>query len=292
MNDFSPIHRQHKESEDPDIKKKSGILDDTPGFKTVLGVKSLSIIASEQENEDLHNNSQIIDFVEEKFDGEDPDALFIFSAGTRKSPVTGQYRAIAWLQPGELGLHTGARTRVAAGAKIAHLFPKARIVTNSYDRTDTTKPTMAETIEEELTRHYGIDGARIEREEESFSTITQLVEMAKLLDAHDWKDVAIVVSDYHIPRTTALFERLDQLVDDPGIADVLRRIRTAGKKVRFIGAESILEMMGPHYIAYVKASRESAPYKEIAASEKQGLEDLLAGKYRLAHAPAKPVTKD
>lgn len=223
----------------------------------------------------------------EEFNGENPDALFVFSGGIRQVPGTDRYRTFGYSALSEHGIATGSRTRVIAAAKIAEAMPELLLVTNSFNRFDPHEPTMARVIRDELVRR-DVNPGRIELEESSFSTITQLMEMIKMATANSWGKVSILINEYHLPRTREMYERLDSIVDDDEFQADFQEFRSRGGQVVFVSAETIMRLASKHYKKYLEAVEKTPAFAATLASEQQGLKDLRAGRYRVLLKPEQP----
>ncbi len=220
------------------------------------------------------------------FDGEAPDAIFPLS-GSIIQRKDGRYESVGSSDLSEHGLVTIGRARVIAGAEIAKLFPESAIVANSYNRFNPDEPTMASVVQDEL-RRRGIPEEQIILEEESFSTITQYVEMVKLAVEKKWTKLTILINEYYTPRATALFEHLDTIVQDDEFQRTLQEFKDMGAEVAFIESDEILGMMSERFTRHLDAVKQTPAYQETVAKEAQGLKDLLAGKYKFSPIPEKP----
>lgn len=235
----------------------------------------------------VENTAAIRAAVTAGFDGEIPDVIFAHSGGMYYDENRGYHRTSSYSQLTEHGQATGGRLRVIATASIAEAIPEATIVTNSFNRFDPEEPTMASVVRGELVKR-GVKPERIEPEEQSFSTVTQMVEMVKMAVDKDWTKVVAMTNEFHFPRMTAMFDRLDTIIDDSDFQQTLSQFKQRGIQVRFIPAERILRMVSPHFAHYIDEVSKSEPYAKTVAMEAQGLEDLLAGKYRVVLNPEKP----
>jgi hypothetical protein len=236
-----------------------------------------------------HDNDEFVDrkakgALESELQGIEPDVLFIHSAGIRRSAATGAWRSVEWGHPGDLGLHTGARTRVLAGAEFARIFPNVPIVANSYNRNSADEPTMASVVAQELVDR-GVDEDNIILEEESFSTITQYIELLKLAKEYDWKNVAIMGNEYYKERLEAIFTHLPEIVDDQSIQELWLDFHESGRTLVVMDCEPVLRAMDPHYVNYLDNVYSQPYYREMQQKEAQGLEDINNGRYIYKPAP-------
>lgn len=232
-------------------------------------------------------NVDVRHLVTDYFDGQAPDAVFVHSGGMYFSEKAGKHRTTSYSQLTEHGQATGGRMRVIAAVEIAEAVPEARIITNSFNRFDPDEPTMASVVKGELV-HRGVDPERIDMEERSFSTITQLVQMVKLAVDNKWERVAALTNEFHFPRMIAMFEMLDTIIDDAEFQETLAEFKDQATQVAFIPSEQILRLKGDHFAKYIDRVEQSEAYQNTVASEAQGLEDLRAGRYRVALTPEKP----
>lgn len=171
--------------------------------------------------------------------------------------------------------------------KIAQLFPEATVVANSFNRFNPEEPTMASVAKKELLQR-NIPEDQIMLEEQSFSTITQYTEMIKLAVEHDWKNLTVVINEYYVPRATALYDHLDTIVEDDTFQDTLAEFKDNDGKVSFIVSDEVMGHMDPRYTKYLDEVKKTDAYATTVASEARGLNDLLAGKYRVVLTPEKP----
>ena len=203
------------------------------------------------------------------FDGEAPDAIFPLS-GSIIQRKDGRYESVGSSDLSEHGLVTIGRARVIAGAEIAKLFPESAIVANSYNGFNPDEPTMASVVQDEL-RRRGVPEEQIILEEESFSTITQYVEMVKLAVEKKWTKLTILINEYYTPRATALFEHLDTIVQDDEFQRTLQEFKDMGAEVAFIESDEILGMMSERFTRHLDAVKQTPAYQETVAKEAQGV---------------------
>ncbi len=243
-------------------------------------------IATTVESADNNTEEQIKDIVTNEFEGLSPEAIFPLS-GSIIQRRDGRWDTLSGSDVSEHGLTTVGKVRTIAGAEIAHLFPEVPVVTNSYNRYDPNEPTMASVHRDELIRR-GIDPERIILEEESFSTITQYVEMIKMAVDKGWTRLCVVINGYYVPRATALYEHLDSIVESDEFQETLKQFKRMNGKVSFVVGDDIMKLMDDHYKTYFDELKKAEPYQKTVASEKKGLDDLLAGKYHVVLEPEKP----
>jgi uncharacterized SAM-binding protein YcdF (DUF218 family) len=107
-------------------------------------------------------------------------------------------------------------------------------------------------------------------EDRSTSTLTNIQEVLQIILDRDLKKVAIVSSDYHIPRVKALYE------------EALKKHPEIKAEITFISAESEVKKDQPgKYEGIIDEAYKTPIAKTRLAAEKKGLDDLKAGKYSL-----------
>lgn len=235
---------------------------------------------------DTEKYNQIREFVVADFNGESPDALFPLS-GSITQRESGKWTTLNGSDVSEHGLVTVGRARVVAVTEVAHVFPEVPIVTNSFNRFDPTQPTMASVVKDELVQRK-IDSNRIILEEDSFSTITQFTEMIKMAVQEKWNKVTVLTNEYNLPRSTLMYENLSSIVDDAEFQEVFRQFKEKGGIVSIIDADTIMRIMSDHFATYLDQVSQTEPYQETVRREKQGLEDLKKGEYKVTLSPEKP----
>ncbi len=233
-------------------------------------------------------HESVLDIVTKPFGGEKPDAIIALSGGIRPSissvSETG-FKTLSYADRNETGVVVPAKTRVIATAAIARVLPDVPIVTNSVDRTQPTWPSMAQVVADELV-HRGVDADRIIKEETSFNTATQLIEMLKLAVDNDWKKLAVIANDWYFPRLGEFYGRLGEVVsyEDPKQNEefhaVLARFEEMGGQVSLISSEEVMTLAQPRFRTLI-AMAEGA-MQETYASEKRGLSALRRGKYAVS----------
>lgn len=211
----------------------------------------------------------------EKILGGIPDVLFILSGNIvwdgRK------FRSTTYQDSDQHGM-LGGKARVIVGAELAKYFPETKIVPTTH--TNPALPSEASVMEQELIR-LGVPREQILKEEQSFSTHSELVEMVKLASLHKWEHVGIVTSDYHVPRVQEMYEYLEALSSDEIFQKQLSEFRTT-TKVTFVEAESILPLRSKHYVKLIEDAKKTEEYARRLDSEKGGREDLKKKQYDMS----------
>lgn len=237
-------------------------------------------------------NKSIHDLVTRDFNGLSPEVIFPFS-GSITQRRDGRWDTLSGSDLSEHGLVTVGKARSIAGAEIASLFPEAAVVTNSYNRFNADEPTMASVVRSELIRR-GVGAERIITEEESFSTVTQYIEMLKLAIEHEWTRLSVVINEYYFTRATALYENLGSIVeydnpqDTQEFQEMLRKFHSMNGTVSFVIADNVMRLMNDRWSTYFDTLKQTNGYKKTVEMEAKGLADLQAGKYRVVLSPEKP----
>jgi hypothetical protein len=242
----------------------------------------------EQSELTLDANDRIRDVVTGQFGGETPDAIISLSGGIRPSTSSlseSGFTTLSYANANETGVVVPSKTRVMATAAIAQAIPNIPIVTNSVDRTQPTWPTMASVAADELV-HRGVDPSRIIKEEASFNTATQLIEMIKLAVDNNWQRLAVIGNDWYGPRLGEFYGRLRSVVryedraQNEAFHAALDRFEEMGGQVGLVSSEEIICLAQPRFRAFMGLAE--AALSKTVASEQRGLEDLRAGKYALS----------
>jgi uncharacterized SAM-binding protein YcdF (DUF218 family) len=111
--------------------------------------------------------------------------------------------------------------------------------------------------------------ARIVLEEQSCSTRTNIEEVLKIIGQNNWREVAIVSSRWHLPRTQALCEML--LQDLP---------KAERPNLTFLSADdTLLELGKDEFAAEVTKAYQSEGCKQRLVHEQNGLNAIKAGSY-------------
>jgi len=256
-------------------------------FPTSIGPEAVAhALEASNDTENKRKQAQIREFVTADFNGEEPDALFPLS-GSITQRESGKWTTLNGSDVSEHGLVTVGRARVVAVTELADIFPEAPIVANSYNRFDPHEPTMASIVKSELIQRK-VDPNRIILEEDSFSTITQFTEMIKMAVQKNWHKITVLTNEYNLPRATMQFDNLDSIVKDAEFQGILQVFKEHDGIVSIIDADTIMRIMSDHFAHYLDDVSQTEPYQETVRKEKQGIEDLKKGEYRVVLDPEKP----
>jgi uncharacterized SAM-binding protein YcdF (DUF218 family) len=194
-----------------------------------------------------------------------PDAIVVLSAGTVSYTDSGGrvcYRLTTYEDRDAFGTMGGSE-RAEATAILSQQYPSVTVVATAR-RMDGGLPTLAETMEEELVR-LSVPGERIIREENSTTTSSQVSEALKLAQMKGWENIIFVTSEYHVPRTKAMYEALE--------ADI---------HADFASAERVLIENNPDFQKVFDEVKATQAYKDRLAAEARGIEALRNGEYKEA----------
>lgn len=113
------------------------------------------------------------------------------------------------------------------------------------------------------------DGPEVLVETGSVNTAANVAAVARLAARHGWRDVAVLSSEYHLPRARELL-----------------RHTGGGLAADFLSAEAIVMAARPGACdAQIEAAYASPAGRRRTASERQGLADLYAGRYDTRERP-------
>lgn len=209
-------------------------------------------------------------------------AIFILDSDIKEISQKDHYRSTSYKDLDSHGFLAGGHARVIAAAEIGKYFPEVKLITTSYYQPD--KPIHAEIYARELEK-LSIPKNQIELEKKSTSTLTSLIEMVKLAKNHDWKEMSILTSDFHVPRTQEMYHQLKDLAENFNLADEEFSKawnyfkKEGGLKISFIVAEEILLLRDSRYKTIIEEVKKTEAYKKRVESEKKGVKQLKEGTY-------------
>jgi len=258
------------------------------------------------------------DYYKEQLRGITPDAFFVLGGGNREiisskervSYKTSSYRGKFF--PEKIG---GAKARPIAAVELSKYYPEAKIVTMSHrpknlfqlaeKSQETEYPTFAHVLSEDIKR-AGVNGNKIIEKPESTSTLTEMMEVVKLIVQNGWQNTAVITNDYQIERARKI---LNILKDDEKLVflkrelrflfkteresdlfnrqwqkfeEALSKFKTSNAHVVFVSAENVLRRRSPHYEKLINEVMEQDGYKNVVEQEKIGNQKIDEGKYTFA----------
>ncbi len=212
------------------------------------------------------------------------EAIFVLSASARKIDKDEHttYRADSYSNLDNHGSMGGGHSRVIAAAEIAQYIPDVKIITTSYDYED--EPTLAKTYARDL-EGLGVPKERIELEERSTNTLTELLEMVKKARERGWKKVAILTGEIHLARVQAMWNHLEELAkrlhatDERFFASWDHFKKGADLDIHLLSAEKVLPLRDSRYNKIIEAMRNSDSYRRTAEAEEKGVKQIEDGTY-------------
>lgn len=223
-----------------------------------------------------------------------PEAIFIFSAHTKKISLSGnqkRYVSSDFNDEDSFGV-LGGKDRIVATATLAKIFPKATLVTTSRRLlSDSQSPSHAQVVAQELIDE-GINQSRIVKEEKSFNSVTQIAVMLELVLKKNWRKIVAISSDYQIPRLEAIYSNLEKLLGlDPQTLQNFRQISSENRQIVFVSADNILNFYPSLQSFSSWPYHHSTAYQKRVESEQKGVQDILAGRYRINNTAGKDLAK-
>ena len=214
----------------------------------------------------------------ERREAEPYDALIVLGGGLTQDGE-GHYQPTTYEDGDDFGM-LGAEMRVLAAVDL-YEAGVATTVVFSTGVTEKNKAKFGDDVPTEASVYAAafqrrLDEASVDSsapdiilEDRSFSTLSNVEEVMGLVREHGWQRVAVVTSDYHVPRVRALY-------------DEVLRLYPVGVVIDFISAEEVVTEAHPgeydDVIAEAYATPEAVKRRE---SEQNGLLALWAGRYAL-----------
>ena len=223
----------------------------------------------------------------ELIEGE-PQVLFILVGAMKYNSITSRYESGSFKDVDEnsklstgVALATGGKDRMLAAAKFHKVFPEALIVTMSRTR-DESKPTYAAVMRDELIQR-GVPVDKIILEEESVSTITEFKEASRMWEKGAWTNIVFISSEWHIPRSKALFNHIENFAESAdeaaNISAFAEAVRSGELRVQFVSSTDVLQIGSARYRAFFTQLAEDEGMKQRIIYERRGLEQIANGEY-------------
>ncbi len=117
-----------------------------------------------------------------------------------------------------------------------------------------------------------LESPQVFHEDKSKNTATNIVEVLRMIKEHGWQKVSIVTSNYHIPRTQALYQAaLEHFKKD--LPDVV---------IDFIPAEDYVRTSRPgEYDDVIEKYYDTEEMKKRMQNEQNGVNQIKEGTYKL-----------
>ncbi len=117
-------------------------------------------------------------------------------------------------------------------------------------------------------RTENLEAPQVIHEDQSFNTLSNIIEVLQMIRDKNWQKVAIVSSNYHIPRVKALYEQ------------ALKKHSELKVEIDFISAEKTVEEAEPgKYDEVIKRFYGTPEAEKRIKNEEGGLKDIKSGKY-------------
>lgn len=176
----------------------------------------------------------------------------------------------------------GARLRIAAAKFLADDNPEAIVIASGGGKGQggqfaigVDAPFLSAVLKRELLG-LGVRDERIVEENRSIDTLTQLMEVSRLLESLEVDKLKLISNGWHLPRIKAIIEahsELGKLKTALGLGDL-----------EFIDADELLLKRDPsNWQQIIETARSSQAYQDRLAIEKRGVADILTGQYRFRH---------
>jgi uncharacterized SAM-binding protein YcdF (DUF218 family) len=196
------------------------------------------------------------------------DAVVIFGGGLRKEGE--EYFPATYADSDNFGM-LGGHMRVNAAIQLwkARASENFIFTTGVYDKNIAKfgqgVPEESKKYAAFFAKKVGEPAPNIVTESISTTTLTNLEEVEKILQAQQWKNVAFVSNEYHLPRIRALYERMFDKAEGSAV---------------FLSAEEVVRKLAPGmYDAEIEHAYATEAAKRRIANEQQGVEDIREGKY-------------
>lgn len=242
-----------------------------------------------------HHGEEKLEALRNLLEGE-PEAFFILVGAMKyneqkeifESGAFGDVDENSLLSTGT-ALTTGGKDRMFAAVQMHEVFPKATIVPMSRTR-DENKPTYAAVTKDELIRK-NVNPEQIVFEDVSINTITEFKEAAKLCLQHGWKDIVFITSNWHLPRSQALFNHIENFAEgeeeDEVLTSFVQAIQNGEIKVQFLGTTEVLSLRDKRYQKLFEAVESDERMLQRKQVEREGLAQIEAGTYAGKQIPKK-----
>jgi hypothetical protein len=217
-----------------------------------------------------------------------PDALLIFAGAMTYDETRGEY-VTAWFDTHDensalsigVSLPSGGRDRVRAAYELHRLFPQAYLVAMSKTR-DATKPTYASVTAKELIE-IGVARDRILLQEISIDTVTELKQTARLSIEYGWSNIALIVSQWQVPRAEALLNHIEDFAqsgEEQLLSQFVSAVRSGAVRVQFLNTTTILSTLSDSNRHFFEETLPADPGMQARRRAEEGsLKQIAEGTY-------------
>lgn len=216
------------------------------------------------------------------------EAIIVLSGGLKK--IDGEYYPADYTDSDGFGMLGGHMRIEAASELYFHHQAKTFVFTTGSNEKDRIKfgqdvPTQADVYAKAFARRIAelkIKPEYLKNEEKnekpeailedrSATTLANIQEVMQIIKDRGWKKVAILTSEYHRPRTRALYEKV-----------LLEHKDEINCEIIFLSAEEELIRLNPgKYDKDISTAYSTAEAKERIQNEERGLKDINSGKYTM-----------
>lgn len=223
--------------------------------------------------------------IQEIIKGE-PEAVFILTGAMKdnagKNPKEHQFESGSFSDVDQnSGLATGGKDRMLAAVEIQRVFPKITVVPMSRTRSSDL-PTYASVMRSEMEKR-GVRSDVILEESDSVDTITSFKHAARLIKEHGWKRIVFVSSEWHLPRSRALLEHIENFSDTEDEAELLsdfaNQILQRNIHVQFVSSDAVLSAVSGHYRKLFDKVKMDPGIQSRVVLEEKALRQIQSGSY-------------
>ena len=224
----------------------------------------------------------------EELCGGKPDAIAVLARTVREVGIVGRIRTGGYSEADvdQYKNVGGSHGSVIATTELGTYFSDATLITNStVDRGGGLVDKHAEVMAEEL-RRRGIAPERIIEQKKSSSTLTELLELIKLITGKGWRRVVVVLNEFHLPRAKAMLEHIDSVQPDhpyrkhEGISEAVEAYKKMKDvHITFVAAEEVLSIIDPRYARVIDEARQTDHWKRTVDIEQNAVKQIEEGTY-------------
>lgn len=231
-----------------------------------------------------------------------PDAFSLLANGVKKVGTAGVWKTGGYTDTGARGDINGSHAGVIVIRRLEkEYFPETKIVANSFNTAteDWPEERHAEVAAREF-RAAGIPEEDIIVQQDSVSTVTELLENIRLAEENNWKHLVIFTNGAQVERARASLEKIDTVFDplqfrerpeiQKALKSFLERQERREVKISIVAAEDALERMGERYVKFVQRVKGSPLYVESKARQDAAAAQIREGTYG-KNPPPETLTK-
>ncbi|MBY0539771.1 YdcF family protein [Patescibacteria group bacterium] len=220
-----------------------------------------------------------------------PDAFSLLANGVKKVGTVGRWKTGGYSDVGARGDINGSHGGEIAIRRLkTEYFTEAKVIANSFNTAtkDWPEERHAEVAAAEF-RSAGISEEDIIVQQDSVSTVTELLENIRLVEERNWKHLVIFTNGAQVERARAALEKIDTVFDplkfrerpeiQKVLASFLEKRKKGEVKISIVAAEDALERMDERYARLMQEVRETELYRMSKARQDNAAEQIRAGTY-------------